>query len=346
MNAVLRHWLTAGSAALGLALVTGSNAIAQSVCANVSNNWSSSSGASATLNQAADGSITGLLAVPPFAQCNQTVSYVIESGSYSNGGFTFTAEVGLGTPVNQNCANSITVSGTITGAGCDRLEFSSKNSLGGVTWGTFIAPAVIPKESSVATNEWIFPDPRLWNCSQPDASPDCTLVNYAQTIGKFEATLSGGPGDYNFGGRTIKETFTTSNDSCHFARSRFPYFIPTASASFVLGDDQDNQYQDQVGTDAAEINWYRFYQQAPCSFTTNQVMTISTSSGPVGYTNNAMAITVGDSVITSSRTPVSADTQSKTWGESQTQYEAQRSQWEIIHMWLFTHGLFLTPPTH
>lgn len=98
-----------------------------------------------------------------------------------------------------------------------------------------------------------------------------------------------------------------------------------------------NQYQDDVGTDAELINYYRYWQRAPCDFKTTQVMTISTASGAQGYTNNSIDITIGNSTITSART--STASQVETWGESQTQYARGRTSSQMISVWMVTHGL-------
>ncbi|HEV2268556.1 MAG TPA: hypothetical protein VGR92_03785 [Steroidobacteraceae bacterium] len=306
-------------------------AMAQEVCANATAApwwWGS---VQVPLIQQSDGSITGVINVPPGTTCSQNMTYELE-GSYSNGGFSLTGAPPLNAIVPTGCASSITISGSLEKPGCDQANVLWTNSLGSLGGATWTAAAVIPTESSVKTNQWVLPSQQVIKQDQQ---------NYATTIGEFEQTLTTGvSGSYNFGGRTINETFPYSNgDTCHFSRSKFDYFTPTAAPGFVMDIQDNNQYKDDVGVGGALINYYRYWHQAPCQFTTTQVMTISTASGATGYTNNAISITIDDATITSARTSSPTASQTETWGESQTQYAKSRTIAQIMQIWLYTHGL-------
>ncbi len=332
MNTTFGRWLRGGSVVLLLLLVDVPSVIAQEVCANATNDWSWGNLAFDMLQTATGAISTAAVNIAPSGgSCTQTVSYVFTGSYKGDGSFALQGAVSIGSPP-AGCASQITIYGTIEQPGCDRADITWTNNVNGAGVATWTAHAITPTESSVATHNWVPPPPQV------PQNP----VNNAATDGVFQETItpaSGGGPAYNFAGRTIHETFPNSTgDTCHFLRSAWGSFVPTATDPFVMDVTNNNQYKDNVGTGAVLINYYRYWQRAPCDFTTTQVMTISTASGPVGYTQNAMDINIGTSTITSTR--AANVSQSITWGETQSQYATTRNTWQVLRTWLLTH----TPP--
>lgn len=243
----------------------------------------------------------------------------------------------LGIPLNgiapPGCASNVTLSGSIEGGGCDQLVGSWLNNIGGAGLFSFATPLHIPTESSIP-NGWAVLDPL-------PSDPVQAREDDVPTIGVFKETLSGGIP--NFGGRTIVETFPdVSADTCHFVESAYPPFIPKAAASFVLDAQSNNQYKDNVGLPGEYIDYYRRFQRAPCDMTTTQVMTISIDDGSESYATNPMDLHIDPVTITSTRrTTAPPVTETETWGETQAQWNAQKTTQQLIRDWLIVHGLWL-----
>ena len=303
-------------------------AMAQAVCANATGTWTAGA---TSLSIAQNGDVIGeaQLNVPASAgSCNQAVAY-IGTGSWSNGSVTITLPILGATP--PGCASSITLSGSIQGGGCDQLSGTFFNNISGVGTFSFSEPAYTPTESSAASNKWTVLSPLPSN-------PVQAREDDVPTIGVFEQTLSGGVP--NFGGRTITETFpdvSADTDTCHFLESAYPPFIPQPAPAFVLDAQSNNQYQDDVGAPGEYIDYYRYFQRTPCDFATTQVMTISTDNGSEPYATNQMDIHLDPVTISSTRR--SGATQTETWGETQAQWETQKTTEQVIETWLIAHGL-------
>lgn len=328
MNAGMKCIAAVAALSFLASLVAARLAMAQAACANASGTWTG--GAATTLSISQYGNVIGnaILNVPPGSGCAQTMQYQ-GTGSWSDGSVT----MNLGIPLNgiapPGCASTISLSGTIRGSGCDELSGTWINDIKNGGFFSFAEPVYIPTESSVATNTWAVPDPL-------PANPVVAREDDVPTIGVFEQTLSGNIP--NFGGRTITETFPDPNaDSCWFERSAYPKFIPQAAPSFVLDVQSNNQYQDDIGSPADRIDYYRYFQRAPCDFATTQVMTISTDSGSKSYATKSLDIHIDPVTITSTR--LTGVTQTKAWGETQAQWAAHRTAMQSLQIWLITHGL-------
>lgn len=309
-------------------IATARVAIAQSVCADVTNAWSEvGGGTSGSLVQAANGTIGGELEV----NCQSSLlTFGVNSGTYhSDGSFSIAATYNEQEEPPAGCATTIYINGSIAQPGCDSVAVTFSNNLGGVGGFTWTATAVLPESESTSFLRYDF----------DDSAP--TEGIFQPNITRSVVTFNGVDPDYNFGGRTIVETFPDpSTDSCWFSNSKYPKFKPTAAAPFVLPDDAGDEYEDLIGVanDADggnEVLYSRYFQRAPCDFTTTQVMTISTSSGPVGYATNFVDIEIGTATFQVSRGTVVAP--AETWGVTQQQYQSQKGILQEIDSYLFTH---------
>jgi hypothetical protein len=159
-------------------------------------------------------------------------------------------------------------------------------------------------------------------------------VDYEPLVAVFEATLqSPFSHSFNFGGRTILETFPQGGkDDCWFEnQTTYRKFTPKAHAAHVIAPDAGNRYPDHVGPEEGDsgheadklIAFYRQHNRTPCSFTAVQKMTLDCSSGGQTVYNpngNELVITIGDSTIKVWRSGVPSP--EKAWGTSKAAYRA------------------------
>jgi hypothetical protein len=121
------------------------------------------------------------------------------------------------------------------------------------------------------------------------------------------------PTNYNYGGRTIAESFPTAGtDTCWFPNSAYPYqAVGVAYPSITFGNSAPSGYSDSIGVGADRINYYRQHNRAPCGYTWYQRMSIDVlgnggTTQYTGYITNTLYVGIGKTSITVNRAGGSA----------------------------------------
>jgi hypothetical protein len=271
-------------------------------CASMDGTWTSPEG-KYTLNQDPDGKIKGqFVSTGPTCPSGETYEVHQTSASTGNGQFVIAA-TDLGN--NPKCNSGFVAEPTISGPGCTTAAVSFTTSSGGSgkeTW-NYSGCRVPDKETT----------PQFLNWS---SAPAITAAVFGQGLIFTESSS----GWYDFGGRTITETFPQAGvDSCHFLGSSIPdQSVGVAEESGTLTSAGANPiiYPDTVGPIQSFVTYYRATSRTPCNVTLNQVMVIDCPDGTKPYQPNKLIAFTGDTTVTDLRGPAASPTPSPTltWG--------------------------------
>jgi hypothetical protein len=276
--------------------------VAAPACADLSGQWNETGQANVPvywyqLVQNTNSTITGTTTILQTVGTCPTSSKWNVSGQYTGSGkFTIQATYQGGTGA---CVAQFTETLAVSGAGCTVANTSWIENYGSGPSGNSQWTAVgnfYPSGETTTFENW-----------------------YSPGVALFEATLTAPQGwssvGYNFGGRTIQETFPSSQtfptgglDGCWWPNSLIGYYKPSAASAFVK-DDQNggNTYADRVGfTDTDFVDYYRLVLNVPCSIQANQQMTIDSRQGPYVYAKNLLVMYIWDTTITVLRGPPGA----------------------------------------
>ena len=187
--------------------------------------------------------------------CAQGHRYDV-SGTYTgNGNFTLTASWAASNGTRPiGCAQTLSETGHLNQPGCNDATGTWSNS-GGLN-GSFHMTQLctLPSETAPVFQYW------------GGTGNYPTSATFSQSI--FSAVFS----VYNWGGRTVKETFPnpTVSDSCYFSGGPYlPAVNPTPGTPKQFGSNQST-YTDAIGTDPAVVIAYRQAGRAPCGFAFTQ----------------------------------------------------------------------------
>lgn len=111
----------------------------------------------------------------------------------------------------------------------------------------------------------------------------------------WRATLQ--PTSKNFGGRTVQETVATA-DFCRWALTGSQELV---RFSLAVDVNTSNTYIDVVGYRVETVRAVRMLGLAPCSFTSNQTLTIDCGDGDPMYFFNQLGASITTTTVSSSR---------------------------------------------
>jgi hypothetical protein len=297
---MLRYRSFVGIVALSYVVAGIHDALALEACATVSNSasapWTDSALGTFILNQSASGVITGTLTTtggtanlcPNNGNYNgATHTYTVTGTFLGNGKFSLQAQ----TPDTQSCSATVSITGALSGLGCQNSTNSWSDSdsySGNSTWYRICyAPS---GETTPAFTSWGGADG-----TQP------TIANFHQNLL---------PTSYNWGGRFVNETFPQGGvDSCYFQGSSIPE--QNTRPGLAVPINSGLGYYDAVGATTNTVNYYRQHGKAPCSFQYQQQMTIDCQPQNYPYIANPLFIGIGLTTVTDSRNDVDM---SEKWG--------------------------------
>jgi hypothetical protein len=247
------------------------------------------------LSQSSNGGLTGRMAGYVSSSCSGTDEYYNMNGAFnsSNGNFSLTATY---TGSNSGCAPIINMSGTVTGPGCTAASGSWSNDRG------LSGPLAMTQACQVPMGETV-PAFQSWSTAPPDTFP--VAIFYQQLS---PATT------YNWGGRTITETFPTNGvDSCWYPGSligkggiNHPPLLQTFSSN-------QEGYNDKLGLGTSNASYYRQHGRAPCGTTLYQTMVMDCPNPPgnQSFATGTLFLGVGQTTVTDIRNNVPA---TEVWG--------------------------------
>jgi hypothetical protein len=280
-------------------LPTTGNAVAQS-CATMASNagtgyigqWDWYSTGGWVLNQDSSGHIYGsMVTFLGSPTCPENEHYNASGQYLGNGQFSITSSY---TGTNAGCAGTLTTTGTVTAPGCNNASGTWNNDRG--LSGTFqwVNACQIPNGESV-------PVFQTWGTVPPDTFP----------VAFFDQQPL--PTTYNWGGRTVTETFPTNgNDSCWFQGSLIGKGgINHPSLTYNLPSNKG--YTDKLGLGTQNANYYRQHGRTPCGTTLYQTMVMDCPNpqGNQYYSNGTLFLGIGQRTVTDIRNNVG---KSEPWG--------------------------------
>jgi hypothetical protein len=276
--------------------------------------WNLSHNANGTYAGTIGLSTTGAIgAIGKYPKC-MGQQYSIVGGS-RNGANVGVSGVQLGTVTggqpNPDCPTNVSASVTMRQPGCDH------------------GSAIVSLDGSGIAQEWTsqcFTPTLPYETIRWDSWDDLHS-NPMKSV--FKATLQ--PTSFNFGGRTVTETFPADvqpadADSCWFpTNGRYLKYVPQQADPVLLDSSVNNVYRDAIGPDGDRIGdegydlveFYRSRGRAPCAFKATQKMTIDCHTSSPVYKTNALILSLGDATFNDSRDGV-APTTPRTYGVSQT----------------------------
>jgi hypothetical protein len=221
-------------------------------------NWVWTGTGTFNLNQNSNGLISGNLGDP---NCNPgSNDFYDTTGSINaSGGFSLASTYHGNT---AGCASTLSMSGTLRGAGCTMAEGSWSNSggLGGsftMTHGCFVPTG----EANQAF----------------EGFQSRTQGGGVYEVAVFQMQVA--PLIFNWGGRTVSETFPQpAVDGCWFPGSLAPQVITPAASNSPI--DSSGIYGDAIGPVADAVQYYREKGRTPCTITTQQVLVIDCPNPP------------------------------------------------------------------
>ena len=199
-----------------------------------------------------------------------STDYYNSSGTIDNGGNFSLTSTHVGN--TASCANSLSMKGNVSGPGCTSANGTWTNS--GGNGGTFYM-----------NHSCFYPTGETNQVFQGFHSVVSSAVYEAAT---FQLQLA--PLSYNWGGRTISETFPQPTvDGCYFPGRAAARYVPITKNIPV---DSTGRYIDNIGPATAAVEYYREQGRTPCSFTYQQVMVIDCPNPPANPTYAVVTQTV------------------------------------------------------
>jgi hypothetical protein len=256
--------------------------------------WNWPNTGSFILNQNSNGIVDGGLQNAGPCPDNYNTTGVMNN----QGGFSLTSNDEVSPSLG--CAQTLNMSGTVNGGaacptenngncGCTVASGTWNNSSGlngsfSMSHGCFVPSG----ETNQVFKQWA----EVTNGS---------TVNEAAV---FQLQLS--PLTFNWGGRTVSETFPQpAVDGCWFPGSAVPKLTTIATKSVTV--DSNAIYTDSIGPVIGStynaVAYYRNKGRTPCSLTTQQVMVIDCPNPPANptYATNTQIDTIGPRLLTVSR---------------------------------------------
>lgn len=269
------------------------DANAQYACASAHGLWSSGY-ASWDLTQGSGGAVWGeLLSNKPTGPCPGARRWGV-TGTLINGQLDLTAAYSGPLPRPVGCAHTIWYTAALQKPGCNTASVTWSNSggdSGAITWG---AACKVPTSETSPTFVTWFP-----------AGGDITTAGFEQFLI---------PTSFNFGGRTLSETFLTDGeDSCHFTGSSVPLTRRGIPDAINLIPASPTKYADIVGMWAERVTYYRSRNRAPCHYMFDQTLSLDCQAGTgnVSFAVVPLYMGVGKTNVGVGR---GSNIQSKTWG--------------------------------
>lgn len=263
-------------------------------CASATGQWQTSGGGQISLTQT--GSVIQGTLSPENPIC-PSWTYIRTAGAFlGNGSFTVTFQWGDawgGRPVQ--CPKTISYTGAIQKPGCNKATIGWQSEFPQNS-GQFYAQQScrLPSETTPQFVQW-------------------GGVGYQDTQAAFVQSYT--PTDYNWGGRTVSESFPQLGyDSCWFYGSDYPAFVQgIPHAPTTLTGAVPTGSRDTIGMSPAVVNFYRRRGKTPCGFTVYQTMSIDCAApqGTTAFKTHPLFLGAEYMTVTSGRAGIEA---SRIWG--------------------------------
>jgi hypothetical protein len=251
-------------------------------------------------NSSVTGTLTGSNAGCPAGLTYPTTGVMISTTGQLNLTSTYTGTL------PSTCANRIVWQGTVQAPGCST-----------VSAGTYTNTNFSTNETSNGTFTM------SEACVVPSGETTPVVAGFTTNADVVEGTFNQQPSPpsgssyFNWGGRTVTETFSTlytAIDSCYalFPDSIYPAVTQaTAMVANPFIISSNSGYGDNVGDPTVVFDYYRQNGVLPCGWTLYQTMVIDCPGGNRPYSTEALSFLIGDSTITVTRSGVP---QTETYG--------------------------------